>query len=1368
MSTPTPQPPNPNGPDPSGNDPLDAMLREWHQVHADKAAAGRDRLLAALANEASPTQVIEPKVSQDTHARSVIAVIRRVVMNRYSPLAAAAIAFAVLLPFILPTQTKLIQVAKAGATTTVMAPEGGRLDAFDDRGNLLGPCELKHTDVKAEISGRFTRVTLTQKYHNPHADTIEATYTFPLSSKAGVDRMTMTVGDRMIVGEVKERQAARRIYEAARGAGRVASLLEQERPNIFTQSVANIQPGATIDIEISYVEFVTERDGVFQFDFPTVVGPRYIPGGSGTIAPPTPQAGDDHLAERTHGPIPRRGVVLVAPARVRVTGRGDGLSRSEVSPDARLLNSAIAAARPVAAPADAESNTTYFELEAEYADGSREPGRYRLDGYGEVAGRWFYCPPPEPPAVRSPTAEPGAPFAQPTDQVPDADKITPMPTRPNTRAGHDISISVTLDTGGPGILSLDSPLHRITRTNLATDEQGRPRRVALALEQLNEIPNKDFVLKWTQTDDTITDRVFAHSVGTGTQGTDGGFVAIQLEPPARVDDEQAVPRELVFVVDTSGSMNGPPIQTCKTLMRQAIESMRPLDRFNLITFAGHTQVLWPELRPNTPNNRAEALRLLERQNGSGGTEMMKAIDAALSQPTTGGRPRTFTPAQLADLPADGRTVVVRVTDGLLSYDGLEVNGKTINPKLVVREGLAIRCGPFDMPHEYLDKSPKRNVDLAYALTGGWVTENGERVFKVQRAMMDQADVRPLRIVMFLTDAYVGNDFAIIDAIKRNRQTTRVFSFGVGNSVNRWLIEEMARAGGGEPEFVYIGQTTEQDIAAGVERFNRRTRTPVLTDIQVTFNGVTPTDLVPDLSNIPDLFDQRPLTILGRYQGGGTGSVTIRGQTGRGPWERTIPLNLPAASADHSSLPTLWARAKIDVLMGMDLVGIQTNRPNPDLKAQIVSLGEQFNVMSQYTSFVAVDTLRVTVGGKPRRVYIPIELPDKTNWEGFFGPPGDARGRRDEMPAAEADAARDMDTLQIAPEVLKGLSEQLKQTRETERSMREAANLLEDRLATTGERPRSVDHRVTKAAAPAASPRDPAGVVGGASADPGAAYSGAPPTPPAPAMPPPGLAVPMRAQAAASAPNELSKKVESARFRGSGAADSQANGSASEFAKEKTTYNRSLSRRELTTSSLGMLAPQRDTDDESLRDDAVVTPGESLLPTRGWLALLAATELASTDTDGAKQLACSATQLAPGGVPADQLPSLMSDFNTLCTLLNDANAGAEVRAVKLAELKAKAKAALLEQRRESIVRRTLADSLLARLSGPSATATDERIAVVVLLSDTKPETLERLKKLGVTIESVHAEAMVVIAKVNLSKLRAVGLMDQVRRVEPLPE
>jgi Ca-activated chloride channel family protein len=141
-------------------------------------------------------------------------------------------------------------------------------------------CPLKHTDVKAEISGALGRVTVTQEFQNPFQVKIEAVYTFPLPPAAAVDDMTMLIGDRTIHAKIKRREEAQAIYDAASKSGHLAGLLDQERPNIFTQTVANIMPGAKVKIAISYVETLRYEGGQYRFEFPMVVEPRYIPGRS--------------------------------------------------------------------------------------------------------------------------------------------------------------------------------------------------------------------------------------------------------------------------------------------------------------------------------------------------------------------------------------------------------------------------------------------------------------------------------------------------------------------------------------------------------------------------------------------------------------------------------------------------------------------------------------------------------------------------------------------------------------------------------------------------------------------------------------------------------------------------------------------------------------------------------------------------------------------------------------------------------------------------------------------------------------------------------------------------------------------------------
>jgi len=170
----------------------------------------------------------------------------------------------------------------------------GELQIVGPKGEVKSSCPLKHTDVVANVAGILNRTHVKQTFHNPLNEKIEAIYVFPLPDNAAVDEMVMTVGDRRIVGQVKKREDARAVYEQAKSAGQVASLLDQERPNVFTQSVANIEPGAQVTIEIAYVETLKFEDGWYEFSFPMVVGPRYIPGqvtDAAKISPPvTPQS----------------------------------------------------------------------------------------------------------------------------------------------------------------------------------------------------------------------------------------------------------------------------------------------------------------------------------------------------------------------------------------------------------------------------------------------------------------------------------------------------------------------------------------------------------------------------------------------------------------------------------------------------------------------------------------------------------------------------------------------------------------------------------------------------------------------------------------------------------------------------------------------------------------------------------------------------------------------------------------------------------------------------------------------------------------------------------------------------------------------
>ena len=141
------------------------------------------------------------------------------------------------------------------------------------------PLPLKHTDVRAVVTGYVGTVDVTQQFTNPYDEKIEAVYLFPLPEKAAVSEFVMTIGERKIRGILREKEEAEQIYRDARAQGYRASLLTQHRPNIFEQKVANIEPGKQIDVNIRYFHTLAYEDGWYSFVFPTVVGPRYNPAG---------------------------------------------------------------------------------------------------------------------------------------------------------------------------------------------------------------------------------------------------------------------------------------------------------------------------------------------------------------------------------------------------------------------------------------------------------------------------------------------------------------------------------------------------------------------------------------------------------------------------------------------------------------------------------------------------------------------------------------------------------------------------------------------------------------------------------------------------------------------------------------------------------------------------------------------------------------------------------------------------------------------------------------------------------------------------------------------------------------------------------
>jgi len=241
----------------------------------------------------------------------------------------------------------------------------------------------------------------------------------------------------------------------------------------------------------------------------------------------------------------------------------------------------------------------------------------------------------------------------------------------------------------------------------------------------------------------------------------------------------------------------------------------------------------------------------------------------------------------------------------------------------------------------------------------------EMLSGIRRSLEGSVDPGRVRIVFFLTDGYIGNEAEILKAIKEeNESQARLFSLGVGSSVNRYLLTSMARLGRGQAQIMRY----DEDPGPFVERFYRRVRNPVLTDVQISWGGMDVYDQTPRV--IPDLFDAKPLLVHARYGRADSGTITLGGRIGGQAYSYRIPVELPDQN-HRPEVASLWAREKIGEWMDEE-----TRFPEKH-KDEITGLALEHSLMSKYTAFVAVD--REVISRKSTQPLIPVSqrlpLPD---------------------------------------------------------------------------------------------------------------------------------------------------------------------------------------------------------------------------------------------------------------------------------------------------------------------------------------------------------------------------------------------------------
>ncbi len=355
---------------------------------------------------------------------------------------------------------------------------------------------VQSTEVEINVRGMVVEAEVRQRFSNPADEWVEGIYVFPLPQGAAVHAMRLVVGERVIEGQVKEKSEAKKVYEQAKKAGKKASLVEQERPNVFTTSVANIGPGEEVTVRITYQEILEYDSGRFELRFPMVVGTRYIPG---------------------------------APVEISSDGTG-----------------------------------------------------------------WAFD----------------------TDQVPDASRITPPVLHPSEGPVNPVKLSVALDAGMP-LERLHSPSHAV---EISSSKKGTQN---ISFE--NVYADRDFVLEW------VPARGRDPRAAVFSEEFDGDvYVLAMVMPPAdQFVETVKLPREVVFVVDTSGSMGGASILQAKQALSLAIDQLQPEDFFNIIEFDSTFTRLYRDSRPAMPAAVQEAKNWIDGLEANGGTEMLAPLTAAL-------------------------------------------------------------------------------------------------------------------------------------------------------------------------------------------------------------------------------------------------------------------------------------------------------------------------------------------------------------------------------------------------------------------------------------------------------------------------------------------------------------------------------------------------------------------------------------------------------------------------------------------------------------------------------------------------------------------------------------------------------------------
>jgi Ca-activated chloride channel homolog len=569
------------------------------------------------------------------------------------------------------------------------------------------------SEVHFEVNGLIAKSKVKQTFKNSSKSWMQGIYVFPLPENAAVDRLRVHVGERIIEGKIKEKLEAKKIYQRAIENGNRAALVEQERPNMFTTSVANIGPDEVIVVEIEYLQTLQYDSGKFSLRFPMTITPRYIPG------------------------------------RSKKTG-----------------------------------------IEKTLVDGSG--------------------------------------WSMNTDEVDDASRITPLMQSNKHSLQNLIKITANINAGFE-LSKIDSLYHDI---NINKSDQ----KYSIELQTGRVSMDRDFELVWRPVIGSEPKAAFFRQNINGE-----AYGLIMIMPPETdnnlVELQVSMAREVIFVIDTSGSMSGASMEQAKKALIMALNTLTPEDRFNVIEFNSVTKKLFTQA-VNADNQSLQAAEnYINNLVADGGTEMVPALEAALNG------------------------------DALDGY---------------------------------------------------------------------------IRQVIFVTDGSVGNEDALFRLIESSLNDSRLFTVGIGSAPNSFFMKKSAQFGRGT--YTFIG--SQNEVGEKMQTLFGKLTSPVMSSLTLSWSGKSPTEVWP--SRLTDLYKNEPLIISAKLDVSNT-SVTLMGKTKGQSWQKNI--NLKNSKIDEG-VASVWARNKIESLMDK----MVSEKDSTSLKTQIIKVALEHQLVSKYTSLIAVDPL----------------------------------------------------------------------------------------------------------------------------------------------------------------------------------------------------------------------------------------------------------------------------------------------------------------------------------------------------------------------------------------------------------------------------